>query len=106
MALDRRSIERKDFPVGRRGYDTEAVDAHLNSIAEEVEELKRSSGGPGESLASSVGEQVRAIVEAAETSAVQLRADAEREAKKILADARREQKATREHDAEAYPGHR
>ncbi|MDX6666975.1 MAG: hypothetical protein QOK04_355, partial [Solirubrobacteraceae bacterium] len=29
MALDRQSIEKKDFPVGRRGYDPQAVDAHL-----------------------------------------------------------------------------
>ena len=39
MALDRQSIEKKDFPIGRRGYDPEAVDSHLASLAEEVEAL-------------------------------------------------------------------
>ncbi len=46
MALERQSIEKKDFPIGRRGYDPEAVDAHLSSLAEEVEELKRSAAAP------------------------------------------------------------
>ena len=36
MALDRQSIEKKDFPVGRRGYDPEAVDSHLSQLADEV----------------------------------------------------------------------
>ena len=27
MELDRQAIERKDFPIGRRGYDPDAVDA-------------------------------------------------------------------------------
>ena len=35
MALERQSIERKDFPVGRRGYDPDAVDAHLKTLADE-----------------------------------------------------------------------
>jgi DivIVA domain-containing protein len=94
VALDRQSIEKQDFPVGRRGYDPEAVDAHLRSLADQVEKLN-SSGGSGESVATSAGEQVRAIVEAAETTAAQIRADAEREAKKILADARRELRSAR-----------
>ena len=90
MALERRDIEKRDFPIGRRGYDPEAVDAHLSSIAQEVDELKRSGGGSGASLATSAGEQVRAIVEAAESTAAQIRADAERDAKRIVADARQE----------------
>jgi DivIVA domain-containing protein len=43
MALDRQSIEKRDFPIGRRGYDPDAVDAHLAEIANEVDELKLSS---------------------------------------------------------------
>ena len=31
MDLDRQAIERRDFPIGRRGYDAAAVDAHLQS---------------------------------------------------------------------------
>ena len=63
MALERQSIEKKDFPIGRRGYDPEAVDAHLHSLADEVDELKRSSRRRTETLASAASEQVRAIVE-------------------------------------------
>src|SRR4051794_5981930 len=37
VALDRQSIEKKDFPIARRGYDPEAVDAHLERLAAEVE---------------------------------------------------------------------
>ena len=63
MALDRQSIEKKDFPIGRRGYDPEAVDAHLSALAAEVEELKRSSRRRTDSLAAAASEQVRTIVE-------------------------------------------
>ena len=38
MALDRQSIEKKDFPIGRRGYDPDAVDAHLKLLADEIDE--------------------------------------------------------------------
>ena len=47
MALDRQSIEKRDFPIGRRGYEPEAVDAHLARIAEEVEDLRRRAGSGG-----------------------------------------------------------
>jgi F0F1-type ATP synthase membrane subunit b/b' len=99
VALDRQSIEKKDFPVGRRGYEPEAVDAHLSAIATKVEELKRSSGKSSGSLATSAGEQVRAIVDAAETTATQIRADAEQEAERTLTDARKELEAAREQAA-------
>ena len=69
MSLERQSIEKKDFPIGRRGYDPEAVDIHLAKLADEVEELKLSSRRRSETLASAASEQVRAIVEAAENSA-------------------------------------
>jgi len=99
VALDRQSIEKQDFPLGRRGYDQEAVDAHLSTIAEEVEALKRSAGGSAGSLASSAGEQVRAIVEAAETTAGQIRADAEREAEQLIVEARKELESARQQAA-------
>ena len=83
MALERQSIEKKDFPIGRRGYDPEAVDAHLRMLAEELEELKRSSRRRTETLASAASEQVRAIVEAAETSAAEIQRQAEDEAREI-----------------------
>ena len=96
MALERQSIEKKDFPIGRRGYDPEAVDAHLTALADEVEELKRSSRRRSETLASSASEQVRAIVEAAETSAAEIQRQAEEEAREIRAEASSEAQSTRE----------
>jgi DivIVA domain-containing protein len=73
--MDRPSIQRSDFPTVRRGYEPDAVDAHLRHIADEVEALR--SRGPVASVASS---QVQKILEAAETTADQLRADAGEEA--------------------------
>jgi DivIVA domain-containing protein len=95
MPLDRQSIEKKDFAIGRRGYDPEAVDAHLESIANEVEELKLSSRRRSETLASSASEQVRAIVEAAEASAAQIQTEAETQAREIRTEASAEAEAAR-----------
>ena len=96
MALDRQRIERKDFPIGRRGYDPDAVDAHLASLADEVDELKRSSRRRTETLAAAASEQVRAIVEAAESSAAEIQRQAEDEAQEIRTEASSEARATRE----------
>jgi DivIVA domain-containing protein len=95
MALDRQSIEKKDFPIGRRGYDPEAVDAHLAWIANEVEELKLSARRRSETLATSASEQVRAIVEAAEASAAQIQSEAETQAREIRTEASTEAEAAR-----------
>jgi cell division septum initiation protein DivIVA len=96
VALDRQSIEKKDFPIGRRGYDPDAVDSHLSGLAEEVEDLKRSARRRTETLASAASEQVRAIVEAAETSAAEIQRQAEEEAREIRAEANSEAQSTRE----------
>ncbi|MGZ4264825.1 MAG: DivIVA domain-containing protein [Solirubrobacteraceae bacterium] len=96
MALDRQSIEKKDFPVGRRGYEPAAVDAHLTAVSEEVEELKRAARKRSESLASSSSEQVRAIIDAAENSASEIHRLAEEDAREIRADANSEANATRD----------
>jgi DivIVA domain-containing protein len=69
--VKREEIERRDFPVGRRGYDQDAVDAHLRRVADELE-------GTRAPLAAGASEQVRAILEAAEASAADIRADAGR----------------------------
>ena len=95
MALDRQSIEKRDFPIGRRGYDPTAVDAHLSEIASQVEELRLSARRHSESLASSASEQVRAIVEAAEASAAEIQRQAETEAREIRAEAAQEAQASR-----------
>jgi DivIVA domain-containing protein len=99
VALERQSIEKKDFPIGRRGYDPDAVDAHLRTLSDEVEELKRSARRRTETLASTASEQVRAIVEAAETSAAEIQRQAEEEAHEIRSEANSEAQATREQAA-------
>jgi DivIVA domain-containing protein len=107
VALDRQSIEKKDFPIGRRGYDPDAVDAHLKLLADEIDELKRSARRRSESLAAAASEQVRSIVEAAETTAADIQRQAEDEAREIRADASSEADATREHatsEAREYVG--
>jgi DivIVA domain-containing protein len=84
MALDRDAIARRDFPTHRRGYDPEAVDAHLDAIAGEVEALRRRAAEPA-TLSSQAGEQVRAIVQAAERGAEEIRASANAEARAHVA---------------------
>ena len=79
--MDRETIERRDFPVGRRGYDQTAVDAHLRRVADELEAL--TAGAP--TLAAGTSEQVRVILEAAEASAAELRAGAARRADEHVA---------------------
>jgi DivIVA domain-containing protein len=100
VALDRQSIEKKDFPVGRRGYDPEAVDAHLSTLADEIADLKRTARRRSDTLASSASEQVRSIVEAAESSAADIQRDAETEAREIREEANSEAQATREQATE------
>ena len=107
MALDRQSIEKKDFPIGRRGYDPDAVDAHLKLLADEIDELKRSARRRSESLAAAASEQVRSIVEAAETTAADIQRQAEDEARDIRAEASSEADSAREHataEARDYVG--
>ena len=96
MSLDRQSIEKKDFPIGRRGYDPDAVDRHLSVLADEVDELRTNARRRSESLAEAAADQVRAIVEAAEASANQIRSDAEKDAREIRREARSEAKQGRE----------
>lgn len=80
--VDREAIERRDFPVGRRGYDQAAVDEHLRRVADEIEVLRANPGSrpPVTPISAGTSEQVRAILEAAETGAAELRADAGRQA--------------------------
>ncbi len=114
LALDRQAIEKKDFPISRRGYEPEAVDLHLENLSGEVERLQReldrsqraaaAGGAPSaparstgtQSLALAASEQVRLIVEAAETSADEIERSAEQEAARIRADADMEARRTRD----------
>jgi hypothetical protein len=88
VTLDRQSIERRDFPIGRRGYEPAAVDTHLRSLAAEVAGLERSLNetSPGESLGSAAGSQVQGILDAAEATA----ADIEQQAAQTAATTRQE----------------
>jgi DivIVA domain-containing protein len=107
VALDRQSIEKKDFPIGRRGYDPDAVDAHLAAVAEEIEELRRSTRRRNESLAAAASEQVRSIVEAAESSAAEIQRQAEADALDIRSEASTEAQVTRDQataEAREYVG--
>lgn len=76
MPLDRRSIEKRDFPARLRGYDRAAVDAHLRWIADELEARVGST-------ADAAAEQVRAVLAAAEASAAEIVARAEADAQRI-----------------------
>jgi DivIVA domain-containing protein len=96
VPLERQSIEKKDFPIGRRGYDPDAVDTHLSALADEIDELKRTSRRRSETLASAASEQVRTIVEAAESSAAEITRQAEEDAAEIRAEASGEAQTTRE----------
>jgi vacuolar-type H+-ATPase subunit H len=97
MALDRESIEKRDFPIGRRGYEPDAVDEHLAMLADEVDALRRSASRStrSESLATAASEQVRLIVDAAERSAADIERQAELEADQIRQDAREAAEAAR-----------
>jgi DivIVA domain-containing protein len=76
--LNRSSIQRSDFPTVRRGYEPDAVDAHLREVADEVEGMRRPSGQP---MAAAASAQVQRILEAAESTAEQVRAEAGEEAR-------------------------
>ena len=78
MPLDRSSIQRSDFPTVRRGYEPGAVDAHLREVADELEGMRRPGGQP---LAAAASAQVQRIIDAAESTAEQLRAEAGEEAR-------------------------
>ncbi|MFP5362899.1 MAG: DivIVA domain-containing protein [Thermoleophilia bacterium] len=116
MALDRQSIEKRDFPFGRRGYEPAAVDAHLAAVAREVEALKRAqasersapAAAPGparESLASVASAQVQAIVEAAESSAAAIEREAQEHAEQSAQDAAREAQRIRDDAVERSQEH-
>ena len=105
MALDRQSIEKRDFPIGRRGYEPASVDAHLTNVAREFETLQRAASSvpaaSSESLASAslatiASVQVQAIVEAAETSAAAIEREARENAAQVEHDAAREAQRIRD----------
>ncbi len=106
MDLDRQAIERRDFPIGRRGYDPAAVDAHLREMAAEVEGLQRTAASGGDmSLASSAGSQVQSILEAAETAAGEIERQALENARQVREAADRDAEHTRAEAVEKARAH-
>jgi DivIVA domain-containing protein len=79
VPLERQDIERRDFPVSRRGYEPKAVDAHLRRLADEMERVVRSRR-PADTVASASAEQVRAIVAAAEATSAEITRQANEDA--------------------------
>ncbi len=95
--FDRQAVERRDFPIGRRGYDPAAVDAHLRALADEFEELQRKAITGGDaSVASTAGTQVHSILQAAETAAAEIERHALENARQLREDADRDAERTRE----------
>ena len=99
--IDRQAIERRDFPIARRGYATAAVDAHLRALAAEFEELARasSSADPASlepTLAATASMQVQSILQAAETAAAELERQSRQISQEMREDAERDAAATRE----------
>jgi DivIVA domain-containing protein len=97
VELDRQGIERRDFPIVRRGYDPASVDAHLRALAAEVEELRRQAGSSGrESLAAIAGTQVQGILEAAQATAETIEREAAQDAQGAREAANEDARRTRE----------
>ena len=107
MSLDRQSIEKRDFPIGRRGYEPEAVDDHLARLADEIDALKRQSERrtPTESIAAVASQQVASIVQAAESTAAELEAQAQAESDRIRREAEEAARTTRDEAIEASQSH-
>jgi DivIVA domain-containing protein len=105
--FDRQAVERRDFPIGRRGYDPAAVDAHLRALADELEQLQRAAitGGADMSVASTAGTQVQSILQAAETAAAEIERHALENARQVREDADRDADRTREEAVERARQH-
>jgi hypothetical protein len=106
--IDRQAIERRDFPIARRGYEPAAVDAHLRALANEIEQLQRElsdGGAPPASLASTAGTQVQSILAAAEATAAELERDALESARQTRGEADRDAASTREQAIAQARGH-
>jgi DivIVA domain-containing protein len=98
VEIDRQSIERRDFPTARRGYDQAAVDAHLRALAAEVEALAKRAGDAGEmALGPATGTQVRGILDAAQAAAAEIEREARGDAQRIREEAAQDAERARAH---------
>jgi hypothetical protein len=99
LQLDRQSIERSDFPLVRRGYDTAAVGAHLRAVAEAAQELSQrvASVSAEPSLGSAAATRVQGILEAAQTTAAEIEREAQHDAQRTRDEAAGELERARAH---------
>ena len=99
VQLDRQSIERSDFPLLRRGYDPDAVGAHLQALAAAVQELSQraASAGVEPSLSSAAATRVQGILEAAQTTAAEIEREAQRDAQRTREEGAGELERARAH---------
>ncbi len=107
MDIDRQAIERRDFPISRRGYEPAAVDAHLRALASEIEQLQRERAGGGSepSLATTAGSQVQSILAAAEAAAAEIEQQARDSARTTREEADRDATQTRSEAIERARAH-
>ncbi len=104
VELDRISIEKRDFPVARRGYEPAAVDAHLRAVAVAAAELS-SQARRGDSVGAAAASQVQGILDAAEAAAAQIVGDAQRQAAGTIQEAQLAAQQTRSEAIAAAQSH-
>ncbi len=99
VQLDRQSIERSDFPLVRRGYEPDAVGAHLQALAVAAQELTQHAANAGvePSLGTAAATRVRGILEAAQTTAAEIEREAQRDAQRTREEAAGELERARAH---------
>lgn len=86
MALDRQSIERRDFPIARRGYDPASVDRHLTALADAFDDLRtRAAAGGLDPGTRRLQAQLDAVHREMETLLASLRSGAARVAERLAA---------------------
>jgi F0F1-type ATP synthase membrane subunit b/b' len=77
--MEREQIIREDFPLVRKGWDPEAVRAHLRAVADAAP-----ARGAGTPLADGAAERVHAVIAAAEEVAERIEEQSRREAEEFL----------------------
>ncbi|MCB0875591.1 MAG: hypothetical protein KDB46_05275 [Solirubrobacterales bacterium] len=88
--MEREEIVRSDFPTVRKGWSPEAVEAHLNAVADWVAATASKARSKATPAADAASERIGAILVAAESSAAEIVEEAEAEADRIVAAAHAE----------------
>lgn len=86
MAFDRQSIERRDFPIARQGYDPASVDRHLSAVADAFDEMRtRAAAGGLDAGTRRLQAQLDGVHREMETLLTSLRSGAARVAERLAA---------------------